>query len=142
MAVRMGYTNVSVYRDGLIGWMRSGKPVTSEVVYPDVDIPLVSSDTFPISAGSNTGIIDIRPESHYQKGHIKGSINIDLEILHESLDRLPKDKQIILIDHKGKLTLTTGRYLYSEGFKDIMRLDGGFNAWVKSGQSVCLRECH
>jgi rhodanese-related sulfurtransferase len=46
---------------------------------------------------------------------------------------LPKHKKLVLIDHKGKLTLTTGRFLKSQGFADVSRLDGGFNAWIKNG---------
>ena len=63
-------------------------------------------------------------------------MSIDLEDLHEHLDTIPRGNRIILVDHKGKLTLTTGRYLASQGFKDLARLDGGFNAWVKSGLPV------
>jgi rhodanese-related sulfurtransferase len=78
-------------------------------------------------------LLDIRPLSHFQKGHIRGSVNVDLERLHKKLDMLPNDKKIILVDHKGKLTLTTGRFLSSKGFSSVSRLDGGFNAWVKNG---------
>ena len=45
---------------------------------------------------------------------------------------------IILVDHKGKLTLTTGRFLLSRGMEDVFRLDGGFNAWVKEGHPVAV----
>jgi len=81
-------------------------------------------------------LIDIRPASHFDKGHIANAINIDLEDLPDRLDVLPKDKQLVVIDHKGKLTLTTGRFLLLKGFQGVRRLDGGFNAWVKSGLEV------
>ena len=103
------------------------------VDYPRVKIPLISSLKLKEMNTSSVFLLDVRPLSHFLKGHIRGSINVDLERLHRKLDLLPKDKEIILIDHKGKLTLTTGRFLISKGFSSVSRLDGGFNAWVKNG---------
>ena len=136
MAVGMGYTNVSVYRQGIFGWAQSGHKLAATVEYPKIEVPLVrSSDLVQRSMVDNV-LLDIRPAAHYRKGHIAGSINIDLEKLHRHLDRLPRNKNIVLIDHKGKLTLTTGRFLAANAFYDVERLDGGFNAWVKTGMPV------
>lgn len=132
----MGYTNIKVYRDGILGWAKAGYPLTSSVIYPEVDIPLISSLELSKALKKGKTLIDIRPASHFKKGHIAGAINIDLEDLPDRLDVLPKNKELILIDHKGKLTLTTGRFLRLKGFQIVHRLDGGFNAWAKSGLEV------
>ena len=129
----MGYSNVYVYRKGILGWVKAGYQLDSVVDYPKVEIPLVSSTQLKEMNTSSMFLLDIRPLSHFLKGHIRGSVNVDLERLHRKLDMLPKDKRIILVDHKGKLTLTTGRFLNSKGFTSVSRLDGGFNAWVKNG---------
>ena len=129
----MGYENVMVYRKGLLKWEKSGLPLNTVVNYPKVNIPLISSKELDSLSKASAFLLDIRPPNHFQNGHIKGAINIDLEDLQDNLQDLPHHKPIILIDHKGKLTLTTGRYLYSKGFRNLTRLDGGFNAWVKSG---------
>ncbi len=113
--------------------MKAGYRLDSVVDYPRVKIPLISSIQLKEMDTSSVFLLDIRPLSHYLKGHIRGSVNVDLERLHRKLDMLPKDKRIILVDHKGKLTLTTGRFLSSKGFSSVSRLDGGFNAWVKNG---------
>ena len=125
-----------VYREGILGWVKAGYPVEATVVYPEVEIPLIDSNELFTRSKDALVLIDIRPQSHYQNGHIEGSLNVDLEDLPQQLERLPRDKQIILIDHKGKLTLTTGRFLFSKEFKHVQRLDGGFNAWVKTGLPV------
>jgi len=129
----MGYSNVFVYREGILGWVKAGYRVDSVVDYPKVKIALISSNELKEMNTSSMLLLDIRPVSHFLNGHIRNSNNIDLEELHRKLDVLPKDKKIILIDHKGKLTLTTGRFLNSQGFTDVSRLDGGFNGWVKNG---------
>lgn len=136
MAAEKGFINIYVYRDGIIGWAKAGYPLKSTATYPDVPIPLISSDNLAHASNADTTIVDIRPFSHYQNGHIKDTVSIDLEDLPDKIGLLPKEKRVVLVDHKGKLTLVTGRYLRSQGFENIARLDGGFNAWVKSGAPV------
>ena len=136
MAVQMGYTNVMVYRQGILGWAKSGRPLASTANYPAVNVPIISSQELQSSKPPGHMILDVRPKSHYNKGHIEGALNIDLENLNHQLDRLPANRPIVIVDHKGKLTLTTGRYLLSKGFTDVLRLDGGFNAWVKNGMPI------
>ena len=116
--------------------MRAGNPVVTSADYPKVSIPLIHSQELANLSQHKILLIDIRPNAHFNKGHIEHALNIDLEILQEQLGRLSANKTIVLIDHKGKLTLTTGRFLASRGFNDLLRLDGGFNAWVKNGHPV------
>ena len=141
-AYQIGYHNLRIYREGIVGWQRAGLPVKSSVDYPKVEVPLISArQLFDISGrrlpdNGAAFLLDIRPADHFARGHIKGSINIDIEVLHEQVHLLPQDQPIILIDNKGKRPLLTGRFLASKGLKNLRRLDGGFNAWVKSGLPV------
>jgi rhodanese-related sulfurtransferase len=82
--------------------------------------------------------VDTRPGDNYDNGHIEGSRHIDLEDIHEAEHLLPRDKKIVLIDHKGKQTLVIGRYLASKGYTDVARLDGGFNAWAKTRYPIAV----
>jgi rhodanese-related sulfurtransferase len=116
--------------------MRAGNPVASTAAYPEIPIPLIQSKDLARLPNHTAVLVDLRPADHYQNGHIGHSLNIDLENLQDRLELLPAEKTIVLIDHKGKLTLTTGRFLSTKGFQDIFRLDGGFNAWVKTGLPV------
>lgn len=119
-----------------MGWIRAGKPIATAATYPDISIPLIRSKELARLPKATAVLVDIRPVEHYRRGHIAHSLNIDLEELHDRLGFLPAEKTIVLIDHKGKLTLTTGRFLTANGFGDIVRLDGGFNAWIKTGLPV------
>lgn len=133
-AREMGYRNLSIYREGIVGWQRAGLPVETVVRYPAVEVPMISARQ--LSDDADAFLLDVRPAVYFARGHIKGSANIALDALPEKLGLLPQNRRIVLIDHKGKLTLTTGRFLASKGFKNVARLDGGFNAWVKSGMPV------
>ncbi len=130
IVLEKGYGNVFVYRDGLLGWRRAGLPVESLINYPKVEIPQISAAE--LADDNEVWFLDLRPADHFARGHIKGSTNIDLEVLDKKTHLLPKDRRILLIDHKGKLTLTTGRFLAAHGIRNVGRLDGGINGWVKS----------
>ena len=130
-----GYNDVRIYRPGIIGWAKSGLQLEHNVQYPKESVELISSQVLS-AAPQSFQIIDIRPKAHFKKGHIVEAKNIDLEDLHERYAELEGMENVILVDHKGKLTLTAGRYLFSRGIKTIYRLDGGFNAWVKEGYQV------
>ena len=115
---------------------KAGNPLVSNATYPAIDIPLVSSQQLFRMDANTIFPVDTRPADNFEKGHIEGSRNIDLEDIHEKLELLPKDKKIVLIDHKGKTTLITGRYLAFKGYRELARLDGGFNAWAKAGNPI------
>ncbi|MCK7580367.1 MAG: hypothetical protein MZV65_35130 [Chromatiales bacterium] len=127
-AHEIGYRNLRVYREGIVGWQRAGLPVESTVAYPAVDIPLISAhqlSTAPTCSYSISG----RQGSLCTRVASRRSMNIDIEVLHDKIHLLPQDQRIVLIDNKGKLPLTAGRFLASKGLKNVLRLDGGFNAW-------------
>jgi rhodanese-related sulfurtransferase len=128
--------NVAVFREGIPGWAKAGYRLAFTDQYPDIAVPVVSASELYLKLRATSMLVDVRPEDHFLKGHIGGSTNIDLEDLYEQFRSLPKDKKIVLIDHKGKLTLTTARFLAARGYKDVVRLDGGFNAWAKYGLPV------
>jgi rhodanese-related sulfurtransferase len=134
LAHERGYSNLLVYRDGILAWRRAGLPMASLATYPKVDVPLISSRE--LLADREAWILDLRPADYFARGHIKGSTNIDLEVLHEKLHLLPRNRRIVLVDHKARLLLTTARFLASQGITKVLRLDGGFHGWVKSDLPV------
>ncbi len=136
LAVKMGYTEVYAFREGIPGWIKAGYPTASKTRYPDVDIPLISPETLNGMSRGSVFVVDIRPKSEFSKGHVKGAQNFDVEKLPSRIGELPKDKKLVLVDRKGKLVKTVGRWLVSKGFTDVARLDGGFNAWRRAGLPV------
>lgn len=47
-------------------------------------------------------ILDIRAPEDYAKGHIKGAVNVPFAAVHEYLDKLPADKEIIVYCYTGQ----------------------------------------
>jgi glyoxylase-like metal-dependent hydrolase (beta-lactamase superfamily II)/rhodanese-related sulfurtransferase len=83
-------------------------------------------------------ILDTRPETEFVKGFVPGSINIGLNgrFAEWAGSLLPFDRPLYLITDPGKEKETIVR-LARVGFEKINGcLDGGFEAWKKSGEKV------
>ncbi len=105
-----------------------------------VKVPLVSAAEVKqmIDGGSDLIILDMRDENDIKKmGSIRGSLNIVLEDLMVRYNKIPKGKKIVIVDHAGKQTQITGRYLLKQGYTDIVGMKGGMKGgWVAAGYPV------
>jgi len=72
-------------------------------------------------------IVDVRTPGEYAGGHIKGSINIPLNILQSQLSRLKKDKPIITCCASGMRSASARSMLVARGFSEVH--NGG--SWLK-----------
>jgi rhodanese-related sulfurtransferase len=64
-------------------------------------------------------IIDVRTKGEYQGGHIKGSINIPLNVLSDNISKLKKDKAIITCCASGMRSASAKSLLKSSGFTEV-----------------------
>lgn len=139
LAVKMGYTNVLVYNEGLPEWLKRGYPATVRKIYPAIEVPAVSAAELKRMLDAKEGlvVVDIRDPETFAGGHVAGSTNVDLEVLDTRLGDLPRGKKIVLVDLHGKQTQIAGRFLAWKGWKDVVRLDGGFvGGWIKTGYAA------
>lgn len=86
-------------------------------------------------------VIDVRPETEFQAGHITGAHSIPLEDLEESLRVLSDDRDIVVYC-RGRFCEFSTRavsLLQQRGFR-ARRLDVGFPDWQVLGLPVRTRE--
>ena len=98
----------------------------------------VSPSAFKALINEDNIILDTRAETEFVKGFVPGSINIGLNgrFAEWAGSLLPFDKSIYLVTEPGKEKETIVR-LARVGFEKIHGyLDGGFEAWKKSGQKI------
>jgi len=104
----MGYVGTNVFNS-----------VYKNVHYNQID-SIVANDGY---------LLDVRTPEEYSLGHIKGSINIEVDDLRKNIERLPKDKPIYItcqVGHRGYVALQILRNL---GFKDLYNLSGGYKVY-------------
>lgn len=78
-------------------------------------------------------IIDLCDPSEFKKECIARSVNIPADRIHYELDKLDKTKPILLVDEDGKRARMASPLLRGVGCKQVYILQGGLNAWRRSG---------
>ncbi len=132
LAAQRGYTNITLFRDGIPGWVKAGYTLDNEKALPKTKIPSLGAQKLNENLDDFV-IVDIRPKLLYKMGTIKGSVQIPLALFPERWTEIPKDRKIIVVDHAGKQVLVAARYLKSKGFVDVSRLQGGLMTWAAKG---------
>jgi len=61
-------------------------------------------------------ILDVRTPSEFKSGHIKGSVNVPLQVLGQHLEKLDKNKTIITCCASGMRSGSAKSILQSKGF--------------------------
>lgn len=64
-------------------------------------------------------IIDVRSSAEFQSGHIKGSVNIPLQIISSQLTKIKKDKPVITCCASGMRSASAKSILLSNGYSDV-----------------------
>ncbi len=82
--------------------------------------------------GMGAQIIDVRTPGEYQGGHIHGSVNIPLDILHRNLSKIKKDRPVITCCASGMRSLSAKSILASNGFTEVY--NGG--GWASLQQKI------
>lgn len=108
----------------------------------DVDalnIPLQKSEIIEIDEfksyleKDNTQVIDLRGVTEYNAGHIEGVENIFIGTLLSNLDKINRDKQIVIHCQGGDRAAIGYSLLVKHGFKNIKNYSAGMNEWVAKG---------
>lgn len=73
-------------------------------------------------------IVDVRTKKEYETGNIKNSIHIPLNDLRANLEKLDKNKKIIVYCHSGLRSYIACRILSQNGY-DVYNLVGGYTLY-------------
>ena len=71
-------------------------------------------------------IIDVREISEFNRGHIKGAINIPLSQLRERMDEIPKDKPVYVHCRTGQRSYNATLALRNRGYHNVTNITGSF----------------
>ncbi len=87
-----------------------------------------------IKRKENLVVLDVRPLSEYEAGHLPGAVSIPLDELKRRVRELPKSKQIIAYCRGPLCALApeAARYLQTKGYR-VKRLGDGAPDWEAAG---------
>lgn len=75
-------------------------------------------------------LLDIREAQEVAAGAIEGSVHIPMNTIPNNLDKLPKDKPLVVMCHVGGRSAQVTHWLRSQGYDNAVNLDGGIVAWA------------
>lgn len=84
-----------------------------------------------LQTGNGIKIIDVREPHELEISHISGSTLIPLGQLAARMHELDSADDIVLICKSGTRSTRALEVLYSAGFRKILNLQGGINAWAE-----------
>jgi rhodanese-related sulfurtransferase len=84
-------------------------------------------------------LLDVREPNEFRYAHIANSVLIPLNQLPHRLGELDANREIIVICHHGMRSQQAAHYLLSSGFKHIVNLTGGIDAWSCACDSAVPR---
>jgi phage shock protein E len=64
-------------------------------------------------------ILDVRTPQEFNGGHIKGSVNIPLQVLQSSLGKIPRNKIVITCCASGMRSASAKSLLKSAGYHEV-----------------------
>jgi len=85
-----------------------------------------------LATGVKTIKIDVREGAELEFGVMDGAIHIPVQSVPGRLNDLEsyKEETIVLLCRSGRRSDQVGGFLEEMGFKDVINLDGGMNAWA------------
>lgn len=105
-------------------------------------VPQVSSEELAARAAGGelaagrTVVVDVRTREEFERGHIPGVRHIELGLLPEHLDELPRDVPLMLQCQTGGRSSVAASVLQAAGFTNVSNLAGGITGWREAGFPV------
>lgn len=76
-------------------------------------------------------LLDVREPWEYEIAHIEGSTLVPLRQVPELVNREDPEREIVVICHHGIRSHHAGLFLEHHGFRRIINLAGGIDAWAR-----------
>ena len=128
-AAKLGYTNVKVYKGGIPAWQEKNFGLlTSQFLkeaWMDKDIPVV--------------LLDVRAKKDAEKSFIKGAVAFPAKESAQLVKKLDikKNAPIVIYNQDGgKDASVVAAAVIKAGYKNVLILNGGFDAWQAAKYDV------
>lgn len=82
-----------------------------------------------LDSKNRTRLIDVREEWEYRIAHIENTELMPMSNFMKYLDQLNADDELIIYCHTGGRSANICRFLADKGFKNLINLKGGIEAW-------------
>jgi hydroxyacylglutathione hydrolase len=125
---RVGLENVAGYlEDGMTAWFREGLPVDQ---VPQLTVQDLHREI------DHLQVVDVRQPGEWEQGHIAQATLHPLAKIPANFKGLDREQPIAVHCKSGYRSSIASSFLKREGFKNVMNVIGGYDAWVACGLPV------
>lgn len=119
--------------DNILGYVSTVSDLDLELQISDV----ISIEEFKTYIGKDTvQVIDVRGATEYDAGHVEGAAHLFVGTLQDHLDKISKDKPLVIYCQAGDRAAIAYSVLAKNGFKDVKNFSGGMKEWLENGEPV------
>lgn len=127
--MRIGLDNIYGYIPSVNDWEKAGGKLEQESI-----ISLHEFDELYNNNGIQ--VVDLRGETEYKAGHIKGADHVFVGYLLNNLDKISKNKKVVIHCQGGDRAAIGYSLLVDKGFKNILNFSEGMNKWMQEKRTV------
>nr|WP_229727657.1 rhodanese-like domain-containing protein [Sporolactobacillus putidus] len=73
--------------------------------------------------------LDVRTQSEFRTQSISNFTNVPLQSLQSHLNKIPRDKEVVVICQSGMRSSMACRLLKKAGYERVTNVSGGMNHW-------------
>ncbi|MFC3879873.1 rhodanese-like domain-containing protein [Algoriphagus namhaensis] len=81
-------------------------------------------------------VVDVRNTTEYNVGHVKGANHVFVGTIEDNLDKISKDKQVVIHCQSGDRAAIAYSLLRKHGFNQVKNYSGGMKEWKEKGNTV------
>lgn len=84
----------------------------------------------------DTQIVDVRGLTEYKSGHVEGADHVFVGTIEDNLDKINKNKQVVIHCQAGDRSSIAYSILKNNGFEKVKNYSGGMKEWMEKGEST------
>ena len=81
-------------------------------------------------------VVDVREPHEYSSGHVPGANLIPVSTVYARREELPRDRDVVFVCAVGQRSALACEMAAAAGLTRLYNLEGGTDAWIKSGLPV------
>ncbi|MBI5679911.1 MAG: MBL fold metallo-hydrolase [Methanobacterium sp.] len=125
--IRIGYNNIFGYlAGGFASWATNGEELETIDTWSVHKLNEAQND-------ESIFILDVREIGEWDNGHIEGAHHIYVGYLKNHLNKIPKDKNIIIYCDTGNRASIAASILKNNGYNKVTNVLGSIRAWKAAG---------
>jgi len=124
--MRIGLDNIMGFVPSTAGFVAAGGELNKTNI---IDIDTLKSKL----NDANVQVVDLRGATEYKSGHIAGADHVFLGTLPKNLDRVSKEKEVIVLCQGGDRATIGYSLLENAGYTNILNYSPSMNEWIAQG---------